>query len=96
MLQTPIACATCSSIIFCSKACKEAAKGYHTVECPSMNSINEAGFSLTCLLSLRMLSQKSVQYFVDLKVILDKMDEGQDKNGETRGTLNLDGVYSDA
>lgn len=60
----PLPCPDCQDAVFCGEPCREAAlRHYHRTECKLLKTLNESGLSIICLLALRMLSQKSVEYF---------------------------------
>lgn len=64
-------CPLCDRVKFCSEKCQKLALNtYHLIECPILQALWESGISITCLMALRIISQKNPQYFVDLENIL--------------------------
>lgn len=64
----PIACPTCSNVIFCSSNCLDVAmKSYHKIECGILSTFWKSGASITCYMALRIMSQKSESYFTNLR-----------------------------
>lgn len=64
----PLACPTCTEVIFCSKGCRETATStYHKYECGILSILWNSGSSVNCHMALRMLSQKGVGYFKQIK-----------------------------
>lgn len=64
----PIVCPNCPNIIFCSEKCKEIAMhSYHKIECNVLPLIWRSGSSINCHMALRIISQKSLEYFIELK-----------------------------
>lgn len=62
----PIACPTCSFVIFCSTVCERLAnRTFHKIECSIQNCLFQTGASVNCLLALRIVSQRNYSYFKD-------------------------------
>ena len=76
-----IACPKCSDIIFCSEECERAANStYHKIECGFLQTLWKAGISITCHMALRIISQKTDEYFLKIKDELDGLkSEDTDK-----------------
>ncbi|XP_050308139.1 SET and MYND domain-containing protein 4-like [Anthonomus grandis grandis] len=65
-VELPIACPGCADVIFCSTHCSRmATKSFHAVECGFQRNLFDSGASVNCLLALRIISQKPVQFFLD-------------------------------
>jgi SET and MYND domain-containing protein 4 len=75
----PIACTRCSDVIFCSKKClNDAMNTFHKYECGTMQHLWNSGISITCQMALRIIAQKSVKYFLDIKNELDMLRDKVD------------------
>ena len=73
-LEAAVPCNQCSRVAFCSVACQTVAlTTHHVVECPILETLWSSGASITCLMALRMLSQRGLKYFLDMKDILEKV-----------------------
>lgn len=69
----PLACPTCSHVVFCSVSCRQTAlAGYHKYECGILKDLWDSGSSITCHMALRMISQKSNSYFQEMRPLLEK------------------------
>ncbi|XP_071450764.1 SET and MYND domain-containing protein 4-like [Hetaerina americana] len=67
-LLAPLPCPTCSTVAFCSAACRETAVStHHATECPALALIWDSGVSLTCHLALRLISQRDIHFLRDLR-----------------------------
>ncbi|XP_058123652.1 SET and MYND domain-containing protein 4 [Anopheles ziemanni] len=67
-VSVPIACPLCSDVIFCSDECEAKANGsYHRYECGFLPILWGSGASITCHMALRMITQKSGDYFAKIK-----------------------------
>lgn len=68
----PLACPSCAHVVFCSIACRQIAlDSYHKYECGILKVLWESGSSVTCHMALRMISQKSLSYFQQIRPQLD-------------------------
>ncbi|XP_019536792.2 SET and MYND domain-containing protein 4 [Aedes albopictus] len=68
----PVCCPKCSDVIFCSEACeKKANSSYHQYECGFLPIFWRSGASITCHMALRMITQKSEEYFMGLRQEFD-------------------------
>lgn len=75
----PIACSLCADVIFCSEACRsEATDTYHKFECGVLPHLWNSGASITCLMALRIITQKSEKYFLNIQEDLDKQKGNKD------------------
>lgn len=73
-LEAAVPCNQCSRVAFCSVACQtEALTTHHVVECPILETLWSSGASIICLMALRMLSQRGLKHFLDMKDILKKV-----------------------
>lgn len=73
-LEAAVPCNRCSRVAFCSVACQtQALTTHHMVECPILETLWSSGASIICLMALRMLSQRGLKYFLDMKDILEKV-----------------------
>ncbi|XP_047102069.1 SET and MYND domain-containing protein 4-like isoform X2 [Schistocerca piceifrons] len=73
----PVPCPNCSAIAFCSNFCRDRAlESHHKMECGILQILWDSGASVTCLMALRIISQKGLQYFLGLKDSLTKGQEG--------------------
>ncbi|XP_065073690.1 SET and MYND domain-containing protein 4-like [Ochlerotatus camptorhynchus] len=67
-------CPDCVDVVYCSEACqKQAYSGYHRFECGFLPFLRNSGANVVCMLSLRIASQKSEDYFYKLRDELDKL-----------------------
>uniref|UniRef100_A0A182NUN6 MYND-type domain-containing protein n=1 Tax=Anopheles dirus TaxID=7168 RepID=A0A182NUN6_9DIPT len=67
-VSVPIACPLCADVIFCSDECEaKANSSYHRYECGFLPILWGSGASITCHMALRMITQKSEEYFMKLK-----------------------------
>lgn len=70
----PIACTRCADVIFCSEKCRDnALNTFHRYECGVMQHLWNSGISITCQMALRIIAQKSVKYFLDMKNELESL-----------------------
>jgi hypothetical protein len=77
--NVPIACTGCADVIFCSEKCRDiACNSYHRIECGIMQHLWNSGASITCQMALRAVSQKSLKYFLDMKVELEELRKSRD------------------
>ncbi|XP_067007502.1 SET and MYND domain-containing protein 4 [Anabrus simplex] len=73
-LLTPIPCPRCSAVAFCSMSCqKESMASHHKVECGILATLWASGASVTCLMALRIISQRDMQYFLKQRKLLDQI-----------------------
>lgn len=72
----PLYCHNCCNAIFCSELCQTNAS-HHRFECGLLPVIWNSGSSITCHLALRIISQKNVKYFYDLKNHLEKLNSNE-------------------
>ncbi|XP_037034883.1 SET and MYND domain-containing protein 4 [Bradysia coprophila] len=64
----PLPCKDCCNVIFCSIECRNLATStYHKFECGILKLLWNSGSSINCHMALRMMSQKSPNYFQDIK-----------------------------
>lgn len=62
------ACPNCPSVIFCSNNCERLANGsYHKFECAFQSTLYESGASINCALALRIITQKNIKFFRDIR-----------------------------
>ncbi|XP_041974587.1 SET and MYND domain-containing protein 4 isoform X2 [Aricia agestis] len=86
----PLACPNCPNVIFCSEKCLDAAlKTYHAYECHILPILWKSGCSVTCSISLRMITQNSKEYFKKIQSELDKKPNGTYKSEDYRNIYNL-------
>ncbi|PNF41902.1 hypothetical protein B7P43_G15535 [Cryptotermes secundus] len=72
-LEAAYPCNQCTRVAFCSVACQsEALATHHAVECPILETLWSSGASIICLMALRILSQRGLKYFLDMRDILKK------------------------
>lgn len=60
-----IACENCNTVIFCSRDCKTKSAAFHQHECTILGTLSSTGISLNCLLAMRMVTQKSIEFFTN-------------------------------
>lgn len=78
----PIACSNCADVLFCSEKCRDdASVSFHHVECGIMQHLWNSGASITCQMALRVIAQKSLKYFLDMK---NELEELRDKTDYSR------------
>lgn len=64
--MNPVPCIGCTTVLFCSIKCREAAYNkYHKYECTFLGALLTEGASIICCLALRLITQKGHKYFVD-------------------------------
>ncbi|XP_067005108.2 SET and MYND domain-containing protein 4 [Anabrus simplex] len=67
-VKAPVACPDCSSLAFCSPACRdEACASYHKYECHYMDMLIGSGMSILCHVALRMVTQSGLEHFLKIK-----------------------------
>uniref|UniRef100_A0A182QSN0 MYND-type domain-containing protein n=1 Tax=Anopheles farauti TaxID=69004 RepID=A0A182QSN0_9DIPT len=77
-VSVPIACPLCADVIFCSDECEaKANSSYHKYECGFLHILWGSGASITCHMALRMITQKSEEYFMKLKPELGELTNEQ-------------------
>lgn len=87
----PVACTGCSFAVFCSAKCFDIALNtYHKVECKIHPTIFEYGASINCAMALRIVTQKSLKYFLDLRRFLNK---GKSLRKKTYSHDNYENIY---
>lgn len=75
----PIACINCADIIYCSEKCRDDAKdSFHKYECGVLQHLWNSGASITCQMALRIIAQKSLKYFLDIKDDLNDLKTNLD------------------
>lgn len=73
-VNVPICCPKCADVIFCSEECEKVANSsYHHYECGFLPIFWKSGASITCHMALRMITQKSEEYFLNLRSGLDSL-----------------------
>lgn len=76
----PVACTKCDRVIFCSLKCAEIAREtYHKYECNIQPTVFQYGASINCSMALRIITQRNLQFFNDIKSSLDKPHTGKSK-----------------
>ncbi|KAK9499021.1 hypothetical protein O3M35_003540 [Rhynocoris fuscipes] len=64
-------CPTCASVKFCSDKCKNTALStHHKYECQILDTLWSSGISVTCLMSLRIITQSNVEFFLKIRNLL--------------------------
>ncbi|KAG5673986.1 hypothetical protein PVAND_003982 [Polypedilum vanderplanki] len=67
-INVPIACSNCADVIYCSENCRDNSwKTFHRFECGIIQHLWSSGASITCQMALRAISQKPLNYFVNLR-----------------------------
>ncbi|GLV37710.1 SET and MYND domain containing class 4 member 3 [Carabus blaptoides fortunei] len=67
-VRYPIPCPNCPNVVFCSIKCRmHALNTYHKYECKFLGSLWTSGCSIVCSLAIRLITQKGLQYFLDVK-----------------------------
>ncbi|KAK3916056.1 SET and MYND domain-containing protein 4 [Frankliniella fusca] len=66
-LLAPVACATCSGVAFCGRACLSAAEPYHRHECRHLGLLLGSGMSVLCHLALRAVTQRGLAFLRGLR-----------------------------
>lgn len=67
-LKAPIACDICANVGFCSKSCKQSADAYHRYECRILALLIGSGMSIVCHLALRIITQNSAAFFLEVPI----------------------------
>ncbi|CAH1395316.1 unnamed protein product [Nezara viridula] len=62
-LKSPLPCPNCSGVAFCSVNCLNDGMKYHKWECPYLELSIGSGMSILSFLSLRIITQQSIDYF---------------------------------
>jgi len=76
---TPISCPNCNDVIFCTEKCQqEALKNFHHYECGLLKTFWQYEVSITCHIAMRIISQKSMDYFLGIKNELQENDNNFD------------------
>ncbi|XP_055640402.1 uncharacterized protein LOC129777865 [Toxorhynchites rutilus septentrionalis] len=66
-VNVPVCCPKCADVVFCSEECEKAASSsFHRYECGFLPIFWKSGASITCHMALRMITQKSEEYFLNL------------------------------
>ncbi|EDS42181.1 conserved hypothetical protein [Culex quinquefasciatus] len=61
-------CPRCMDVIYCSSECqKTAQESYHRFECGFLSYLKNSGANVVAMLALRIVTQKSLDYFVEIK-----------------------------
>ncbi|XP_050521268.1 SET and MYND domain-containing protein 4-like [Daktulosphaira vitifoliae] len=77
-LIAPLPCPGCSNVAFCDESCKEVAmKSYHAFECLMMPTLFSHEISISCLIALRIITQKPLKYFTSIEFYLNKLQESK-------------------
>ncbi|KAF7268904.1 hypothetical protein GWI33_018006 [Rhynchophorus ferrugineus] len=81
-VELPIACPGCSDIVFCSThCCRMSAKTFHAVECGWQKILFQNQASVNCLMALRIITHKPLEFFLDKrKKLKDYMKDSCKKN----------------
>ncbi|BES90742.1 Set and mynd domain containing [Nesidiocoris tenuis] len=74
-LNRVVPCPTCSGVAYCSIACATEGDDYHKWECPFMELMIGSGMSLSAALSLRMVTQHPIEFFLQLFTAIKENDE---------------------
>lgn len=69
----PIYCPFCVNVLYCSEKCEQESSTHHKIECSILPIIWGSKTSITCHLALRIISQKSPEYFSKLKDTLKSL-----------------------
>lgn len=76
---SPFPCLKCTAVIFCSSKCREIAmNSYHKYECSFHGSLLTEGASITCCLAVRLITQKGLKYFRDIRSKLKAIQDVRD------------------
>ncbi|XP_068205929.1 SET and MYND domain-containing protein 4-like isoform X2 [Palaemon carinicauda] len=80
LLKAPIPCKKCSNVVFCSVECRQDAY-FHQTECPIQDLLLGSGMSINCFLAIRLLVQKPLSYFLEIKddIVTEKYKENLEK-----------------
>ncbi|KAL9692280.1 hypothetical protein quinque_015869 [Culex quinquefasciatus] len=77
-VSVPVCCPKCSDVVFCSEDCESSANsGYHKYECGFLPIFWKSGASITCHMALRIITQQSEEYFLQLRPELDGLTSEQ-------------------
>ncbi|XP_055548537.1 SET and MYND domain-containing protein 4-like [Wyeomyia smithii] len=67
-------CPNCVDVAYCSPDCqKKACSSYHRYECGFLQFLWKSGANVVCMLALRIITQKSVEYFYELEEELEQL-----------------------
>lgn len=88
----PVACTDCAHVIFCSLKCFDAGLNkYHKYECKIQPTIFEYGASINCSMALRIITQRNLQYFLDIKKSIEKGSKSSKKKAYSHD--NYENIY---
>ncbi|XP_037075445.1 SET and MYND domain-containing protein 4-like [Pollicipes pollicipes] len=74
-----VPCTGCAGVLFCSLSCRTAALDtYHRFECRILDLLYASGMSVTCMLSLRLVSRLRLQQLLEARPRLDRPAERYD------------------
>ncbi|CAH2100286.1 unnamed protein product [Euphydryas editha] len=86
----PIPCPKCPNVIFCSDKCLDAAlQSYHGYECHILPLLWKSGCSITCHIALRMITQKTKEYFTKIYNDLENKTTGLYKTDDYKNIYHL-------
>ncbi|XP_065209611.1 SET and MYND domain-containing protein 4-like [Planococcus citri] len=74
-VKTLYPCPSCDQVIFCSQKCTSDALKYHRIECSILRTLWESEISITCHISLRIIAQHSLGFFLEKKDFLQKTEQ---------------------
>lgn len=64
----PLPCPNCVDVVFCSKTCQNASiYTYHKFECGLLDTIWNSGSSINCQMAMRLVSQRPLSYFRNIR-----------------------------
>ncbi|XP_062551123.1 SET and MYND domain-containing protein 4-like isoform X2 [Armigeres subalbatus] len=71
-IEVLFSCPYCVDVVYCSENCQKLAPlGYHRFECGFLTFVRKSGANVVAMLALRIVSQKSEEYFYNMQ---DKLD----------------------
>ncbi|XP_054271330.1 SET and MYND domain-containing protein 4 [Macrosteles quadrilineatus] len=89
--KAPVPCPTCSNVLFCSKPCLQSAlQTHHAAECSILPALWQSGASVTVLMALRIITQRQLEHFLQLRPSLEKSIKDKPyKSDDYRRVYNL-------
>ncbi|BES93949.1 set and mynd domain-containing protein [Nesidiocoris tenuis] len=71
-------CPGCADVIYCSSQCqKVASKSHHKFECKILKTLWDSGASITCLMALRIIAQRTLNSFINLATKLEESENAE-------------------
>nr|XP_019541216.2 SET and MYND domain-containing protein DDB_G0273589-like [Aedes albopictus] len=73
-VEVLFSCPKCVDVVYCSEEClQEGSRGHHAYECGFLPFLRNSGANVVSMLALRIVSQKSEEYFYDMQEQLENL-----------------------